>query len=285
MVKKKSKKTSQKKENKIIKKTNEKPIIELNKSTAITAVIFLLIGLIVGAMGVWAINQINEQDLLVENTWQSPVGSDLKQKVTDYLNENFLDPQMAIQGMKFTLEETDNLSNDVFGYEVYADIDGLLQPTGSIIYVIGDNFTIGSSIFNINKSMEENLGIDDEVVERPEGDFSSSDLTDEQKEEILAFSTCLAESGVKIYGADWCGPTNQLVNNLGGFDLISPIYVECTKQEELCAQEQISGYPTIKINGERINPQRNFEGFEKVTGCKAPKITFSASTSTTTNTC
>jgi 2-hydroxychromene-2-carboxylate isomerase len=84
---------------------------------------------------------------------------------------------------------------------------------------------------------------------------------------------CLAEKGVKIYGANWCGWTKKfVVETIGGFDVAAPIYVECTKNEAECAAAGVSGYPTTKINGEPYNGERTLEGLAKATGCVVSKI-------------
>lgn len=87
-----------------------------------------------------------------------------------------------------------------------------------------------------------------------------------ENEEIDSLVSCLAENDFKIYGADWCGFTVQVVNLFGGVD-INSIYVECTQEEELCRQEGITGYPTIKISGETANIARNLESFAQATNC------------------
>lgn len=107
-----------------------------------------------------------------------------------------------------------------------------------------------------------------EPQQTPEG-YSEEDL-----EKISAFVDCLAEKDVKIYGANWCGWTEKfVVETLGGFDIAAPVYVECTENEELCAQEGIEGYPTTKINGELYTGPRTFEGLSEATGCPAPEVT------------
>lgn len=272
--KKKVKKTISKTQHEVVDTKKEKPLIELNKSTAITAGIFLLIGLIVGALFV-GIADTNYLKSVSDS--ENKVTAELKNKVTSYLNDNFMDPSMAMQGMTFVIEETDEKLGNTIGYEVFFNIDGMLQPTGSVIYLSGESFTIGSNVFNLNKSLEENLGIDEQIEEPVQTQPPSQEtLTQEQQEEIFSFHECLAEKGVKVYGANWCGFTNQLAENLGGYELITPIYVECTKEKEICDQEQIGGYPTIKINGEKVSIERTFDGFAQATGCEAPKITFSS---------
>lgn len=99
------------------------------------------------------------------------------------------------------------------------------------------------------------------------------EYSEEDLEKISVFIDCLAEKGVKIYGANWCGWTKKLVvETLGGFNIASPIYVECTENEELCSQEVETGYPTTKINGVLYEGERTFEGLSEVTGCLAPEV-------------
>lgn len=252
---------------------SEKPLIEMNKSTAITAVIFLLVGLLVGALLISVVN--TNAGVVSDNSSDS---SQLKQKITTYLNENFRDPDMVLEGMEFTLEDSNSLSSDTFGYEVLINVDGLMQPAGAIVYASGENFVIASSYpINVNDKPEVPTDSTENQTQQP---VTTSELTAEQQEEILSFNSCLAEKGIVVYGANWCGYTKALVENLGGFNLISPVYVECTENEELCAMEQISGYPTIKLNGEKINIDRTFSGFAGATGCALPNISQDAVTTT-----
>ena len=88
---------------------------------------------------------------------------------------------------------------------------------------------------------------------------------------ITGFVTCLERAGFRIYGANWCGWTRKLVDEFGGFDVVKPIYIECTEQQRLCNEKGIRGYPTILIKDKPYIGERTFEGFEKATGCKAPR--------------
>lgn len=82
------------------------------------------------------------------------------------------------------------------------------------------------------------------------------------------FVSCLSEHEMLVYGADWCGYTNQLVDLFGGFEMIDPIYVECTQEEALCQEAQIAGYPTIRFSGEDYSGPRTLENFAETTGCQ-----------------
>lgn len=108
------------------------------------------------------------------------------------------------------------------------------------------------------------------VQQEPEtGAYSEEDLV-----KLREFSSCLAEKGIKIYGANWCGYTKSLaIDILGGFDIVGNAYIECTEEEVLCSQEGITGYPTIKFNGEAYQGARTLESLSGITGCAVPQLT------------
>ena len=85
------------------------------------------------------------------------------------------------------------------------------------------------------------------------------------------FNQCLADNGVVIYGSEWCPACNSLVETLGGHEKVSPVYVECTREQERCQREKLSGYvPEIQINEEVYQGSRSLERLAKITGCKKP---------------
>lgn len=102
---------------------------------------------------------------------------------------------------------------------------------------------------------------------------SNTEYSEEDLEKVKEFIGCLKESNFVVYGANWCGYTKQVVDLFGGFDIISPIYVECVGQEQWCYEtEGVQGYPTIKVSGEDYSGARNFEAFAQATGCVAPQL-------------
>ncbi len=118
-------------------------------------------------------------------------------------------------------------------------------------------------------------------TQQPEASaYSSEDLV-----ALGEFNECLATKGVKLYGANWCGWTAKWVETLGGTNAVSPIYVECTVEDALCAQEEVTGYPTTKINGEAYNGARTIEAIGQATGCPAPVLTGSVVASQTEASC
>ncbi len=153
-------------------------------------------------------------------------------------------------------------------YEVVVLFEGREIP----IYITADGKNLVQGVTPLDDVMQQN---------QPSEGYSEEDI-----ETISTFIDCLAEKGVKIYGANWCGWTKKLVvETLGGFDVAIPIYVECTENQELCSLEGIEGYPTIKIDGELYEGSRTFEGFAEATGCPVPEVNNVQSTSTEEATC
>lgn len=138
-------------------------------------------------------------------------------------------------------------------------------------YVTRDGYVVGNSLVSV---------VDKPTVSAPITESQSS-YSQEDLEKISVTMQCLAQAGVKIYGANWCGYTKAFVETLGGFSAVTPIYVECTEESELCTQEGITGYPTTKINGEAYNGARTFEGLAAVTGCPVPELSTQVDSSAT----
>ena len=105
--------------------------------------------------------------------------------------------------------------------------------------------------------------------------YSTEDLA-----KIKTFSQCLADNGVKAYGAGWCGYCKQFKEAFGGAEQIAPFYIECqnadqtpTEYASLCQEEEIRGFPTIKVNGEPYNGARTIEGLASaIDACDAPEL-------------
>jgi hypothetical protein len=114
---------------------------------------------------------------------------------------------------------------------------------------------------------------------------AASSYSVEDQAKLLEFNTCLAQAGVVLYGANWCGYTSSWVNTLGGYNSVSPIYVECTQNDELCLSEKVTSYPTTKINGQAYNSARTLEGIAKATGCMVPELTGTVSQASVEATC
>lgn len=74
---------------------------------------------------------------------------------------------------------------------------------------------------------------------------------EEEELDMKALISCLEKEGVVIYGTKWCPACNNLVDEFGGREVISSIYVECTTEEERCEKEKETRFvPEIQIKGE-----------------------------------
>jgi hypothetical protein len=111
-----------------------------------------------------------------------------------------------------------------------------------------------------------------EEMQQPEEIEGNTEPTSNiDPEEMKSFVNCLKEKGFLIYGADWCGYTKKVIALLGGREIVDPIYIECTEQEKLCNEKEITGYPTILINGQTYQNDRTIYAFAETTGCPAPE--------------
>ncbi len=87
-----------------------------------------------------------------------------------------------------------------------------------------------------------------------------------------AFVKCLADKGVKLYGAYWC-PHCQEQKKMFGDSFKYVNYIECTaegsnKQNEVCVAAGISGYPTwIFADGRKESGAKSLEELSKISGC------------------
>ncbi len=177
--------------------------------------------------------------------------------LVEYLN-TIVDTEVKLVGVE----------DDGALYEVTIDYDGQEIP----IYVTKDGASYTSNLKSLSAPPINTPS--QQTSTEPSEEFSETDL-----EEIRTFSECLAEKGMKVYGAAWCPHCQNLIASFGGKELIAPIYIECSDSErnptenaELCEQEDIQGFPTIKVNGEIYEDSRTFEGFAEATGCIAPNI-------------
>ncbi len=94
--------------------------------------------------------------------------------------------------------------------------------------------------------------------------------------ELDAFATCLTESGARMFGAYWCSHCNKQKEDFGSsWQYID--YVECSLpaaagQTEICAKEEITGYPTWEFgDGKRLSGELSFETLALNSNCSLPK--------------
>lgn len=83
---------------------------------------------------------------------------------------------------------------------------------------------------------------------------------------------CITDSGAKFYGAFWC-PHCQAQKAMFGKSAKLLPYIECSQpsgqgQLEICANENIEGYPTwVFADGTRKTGEQSFENLALQTSC------------------
>ena len=88
-----------------------------------------------------------------------------------------------------------------------------------------------------------------------------------QTQTLTQFAECLTEHGVIMYGASWCPHcAEQKAMFQDSFSKIN--YVECTQEQQKCADEQIQYLPTWKFaNGDTLVGTQSFSTLALKTGC------------------
>lgn len=228
----------------------------------------LIIGLALGAvltMGYFTIagpvQENNQQNTIVDV-------NELKLSVETWVNENELLSYMYGPGYLAKINDANNLGNGLYGieYEIYQE-NQLLG--NSLFYIVGTNLIVPyAPVFDITKPLE----IPEVEPQESEETQEVEELSEEEVKALGSFVTCLADKNVVIFGANWCGYTQALVTNLGGFSVVEPIYFECVGQEDYCQSVGVEGYPTVFLNGVKVNPERTISGFADLTGCVAPNF-------------
>ena len=146
----------------------------------------------------------------------------------------------------------------------------LLQDQEIPLYVTKDGEYFTSSLIPLAEINEE----PSQETPQPVVNYSEED-----NQKIQEFSKCLADKGLRVYYAGWCGHCHTLIETFGGLENAEEIMLECQtetqqpgKDSDLCDVEDIRGFPTIKVNGEPYTGARTFEAFAEATGCSAPDI-------------
>ncbi len=94
---------------------------------------------------------------------------------------------------------------------------------------------------------------------------NQEEITEEKEKDLI---NCLKEEGVVIYGSIYCPACTALAERFGGYEMISPIYVECSQEWERCDREIQAGYvPEIQIKGEVYQGPRELESIAEAAGC------------------
>ncbi len=74
---------------------------------------------------------------------------------------------------------------------------------------------------------------------------------EEDELDMEALVSCLEEEGVVIYGVIWCPACGRMVEDFGGYEVIDPIYIDCSEEVDRCRDETRTPYfPEIQIKGD-----------------------------------
>lgn len=92
----------------------------------------------------------------------------------------------------------------------------------------------------------------------------------------IALAEHLTESGAKMYGAYWCPHCHDQKQLFGEEASKKMPYVECAadgkaSQTALCTAENITGYPTWKVNGEILSGAQSLETLALASDYTGPK--------------
>jgi hypothetical protein len=122
-----------------------------------------------------------------------------------------------------------------------------------------------------NQEAKEELGEENEEKESviEENNKKEEQENQENKDPLSFFIKCLADSGLIIYGSKTCPACLSLVNSLGGYEKVEPIYVECSQEWERCDSEMKTNYvPEIQIQGELYEGSRSPTDIGNIVNCK-----------------
>ncbi len=98
---------------------------------------------------------------------------------------------------------------------------------------------------------------------------SSTQEPENDSDSQVGLIDCLAANSFVIYGSSTCPACAQLVNSLGGYEAVTPIYVECNEEQDRCAENMQTNYvPEIQINGEVYTGSRDPQALAEQVGCK-----------------
>jgi|Deesub1362A_J573_1020465.scaffolds.fasta_scaffold01284_2 glutaredoxin len=222
----------------------------MDKKAIVALVALVLATLVIGCTS-------QEEQATSEESGQTNINElsagEARDKVIEYVNNNLVMP--GTNATAVSVEDKGSV------YEVTTLYQGMEIP----VYISKDGNYLFFNALNMSQELPR---------ETPTMEIVTPTATHTPEkysiEELQKFADCLNESGFKIYGAKWCPHCQDLVNMLGGYDVVSAIYVECPEYEELCTSEGVTAYPTIKINGEEYMGPRSFEAFSDATGCPVP---------------
>lgn len=128
-------------------------LIPKNQNAWISAGIFALIGLIVGALIVYAAMPVSQTEEVCDVPGVNVV--ELESKVTSYLNDNLMNPDLKSQGAKFIVKDSNELENGIYSMPIYLSQDGEEQLI-AITYATENNLILAQGeAIDLNEPIEQ----------------------------------------------------------------------------------------------------------------------------------
>ncbi len=122
-------------------------------------------------------------------------------------------------------------------------------------------------VYPVEKTEEEVTDPENKAIE--DEDKEVEVIENEDREVIDDFVQCLADAGMVIYGTKTCPACLQLAQSFGGYEMISPIYIECSEEWERCSQEMQTNYvPEIQIKGKVYTGPTDLGSLGEAVGCE-----------------
>ena len=93
---------------------------------------------------------------------------------------------------------------------------------------------------------------------------------DDSPGEYDGFASCLTQSGLKMYGTEWCSHCKDQKKMFGNsFDYID--YIDCDSNKDACLSAGVKGYPTWKLNSASYPGTRQLSQLSQISGCELIK--------------
>lgn len=111
-------------------------------------------------------------------------------------------------------------------------------------------------------------------------DHNIRNSSDPNYDPRVEFAECLVENGLSVYYADHCQPCDVFKKAMGprAWPIIQANSTYCgnylmiilgrQKTEEECTNNDVEGYPSFVIKGEKITGLLTIEQLEEYTGCR-----------------
>lgn len=162
----------------------------------------------------------------------------------------------------------------IYGRNLYITPRDSLQveflKNGGMVGTIGvrSTRTDGTAVRFKPGLMGENISGGEYQIRVINQDKRSNTIDFKLLKDEISFIDCLEKEGVIIYSTKTCPACADLARELGGYEKIEPIYVDCSEESRLCNRRKLTNYvPEIQIEGELYEGPRTSHDLAKITGC------------------